>query len=222
MKIIIEEYDHIDITLRSFKKNCSSLDYKVVESNTLDISKCNEPDVFIIRGSSIKIFTKLFEKTLAKTLPCNQGIMLSRMYPGAYFKRGYAEAYSWYNIDDYTVYDHDVGIINVEYYNNTVPEQRTIDLLPYNLNAKDDTVSVKIIEPYFMLKGNAWLTKHAGLLNFSEEMALNYDIDTAIMYPYDVLSRFTSRKKIYDPIRYKSKIIQENFGKLKKLVMQYE
>jgi len=109
----------------------------------------------------------------------------------------------------------------VSYFNSTNVDNRQIDLLPYNLNAKDDAVMSKIAEPYCMLQRNAWITKHAGLINLSEENALSDDIDSAFMFPYDILSSYVGRKKMYQPIKNKAKLITQNFGKLKKLMVKY-
>lgn len=225
MKLLIETNEHIAITIKSIEKNCKNIPYVVIENVDLYLRSkeaFEDKHVFILRGNSIKILTRKFETLIDKMLPHAKGLMLSRKYPGAYIKKGYDEAYRWNNISNPEEYDHDVALINVDYYQSTEPSERVVDLLPYNLNAKDDFVSLKIVQPYVMMKKNAWMTKHAGVLNFSEEIALNHSVDAAIMYPYDVLSKYVGRKKQYAPIKEKAKILTENFGKIKKLMVKYE
>lgn len=225
MKLLIEKSNHSDITVKSIKKNCINTTYIVLDDviEYLDSDEALKDEiVFVLRGDTIKILTKRFERLIAKILPSCNNIMLSRMYPGAYIKKGYDEAYKWNNIDNPHDYDHDVALINVDHYQNTNPSGRTISLLPYNLNAKDDDVALKIVEPYMMLKRNAWISKYAGLINFSESQALNNNVNAAIMYPYDILSPYVGRAKQYKSVKYKAKVLTENFGKIKRLMMKYE
>lgn len=220
MRILIEQYDHIDITIRSIKKNCKNIEWDVVDKGPLNLAQYNDDHVFVVRGPSIKIFTKKFEYYVNQMVPRASTIMLSKLYPGAFIKEGYDEAYKWNGIDNPDEYDHDVALINVKYFNECTTE-RNIQLLPYNLNAKDDSVAVRIVEPWAMLRRNAWITKYAGVLNFSEELALQDNVNAAIMFPYDILSKYVGRKKIYNPIKDKSNLLKENFGNLKMLMVKY-
>lgn len=221
MKILIERNEHLDITIKSLKNNSVNIEWEIVDQGYLDLFEYKTQHVLVLRGSSIKIFTKKFNHYLNRILMRADRIMLSKKYPGVYLKKGYDKAYYWNRISNPYDYDNDVALINVNYFNSTNVDNRQIDLLPYNLNAKDDAVMSKIAEPYCMLQRNAWITKHAGLINLSEENALSDDIDSAFMFPYDILSSYVGRKKMYQPIKNKAKLITQNFGKLKKLMVKY-
>jgi len=224
MRILIEESDHIDITIKSIKKNCKNIEWNVIDKGPLNLTTYTtyrDDHVFIVRGPSIKIFTKKFEYYVNQMIPLSSAIMLSKLYPGAFIKEGYEKAYKWNGIDNPDEYDHNVALVNVKQFNESITES-DIQLLPYNLNAKDDSVAVKIVEPWVMLRRNAWITKYAGLLNFSEELALQNNVNAAIMFPYDILSQYVGRKKIYNPIKEKSKLLKENFGNLKMLMVKYD
>jgi len=92
MKILIERNEHLDITIKSLKNNSINIEWEIIDQGYLDLFKYNSHHVLVLRGSSIKIFTKKFNHYLNRIIMRADKIMLSKKYPGAYLKKSYDKA----------------------------------------------------------------------------------------------------------------------------------
>ena len=222
MKIYIQDNNHIDVTIKSLTRNCPAVSYSVFDTDSLDLGCVDDDYVFALYGSSFKVFTKHFERIVTSTLPYLRESMSSRMYPGVYINNSFKRAYKWKNVADPEMYDPDVSLIDVNAFKNSDPAKRVVDLLPINLNCKDDDILLSVAEPITMLEYNSWSVKHAGLLNFSENLALGDNDCASILSPYDILYQYTSNQKKYKPIKHKCTIFKNNFNKLRNVVQTDE
>lgn len=218
MKVYIQDNEHVDITIKSLKKNCTSTSYEIFDTGILDIDTVDTDYAFVLYGSSFKVFTSNFENIMSRITKIVKYKMRSRNYIGWSFRKSYQRAYKWVNINDVYELDSNVELLNVDSCKNQSIQKKNIELMPLNLNCKDDKIVIDVAEPLEMLVYNSWAVRYAGLLNFSEDLALHENMSSLALSPYDVLGEYVGSAKKYSIIKYKAKLFKTNYDKLRYLV----
>jgi len=233
MIILLEESKYTDITLSSAKQFLSDQATLIVTDNA-DLFLDENPDllgpVFMIRGTSVKIFNHMFEHHAREQI--KQGIgyfSIGKKYPGAYFRKSYGRAYELDGIPNYaTVFDTDVMLIDPVMYCKhrhddvlTMKEKSDVTLMCYNLNSKDDYLMTHIMDPYDMLKQNVWSHCCAGLINFSESIIHQDDVESCVLMPFDLLYSHSANTDIHKVVTHKQQKSESLFGKIKQEMVRH-
>jgi hypothetical protein len=229
MILLIETGQYSDITVRSAEENCSKdvtiLVVDSVESYLASVDRSRTP-VFLIRGDdSVKLVTSNFEEMLKSEIETLIYYKLGKKFPGAYLKGSNSKAYIAAGYSDYaTTFDYDVMLVDPSQYSlardtSTVElkKQLKVELLPLYLNFKDDPVVLDITEPWSMLTCNVRSCVHAGVINMSLSMICKDDVDSAVMFPFELLNKYTidSNHPIRDIVYKKTELSNRLFGKIK-------
>jgi hypothetical protein len=234
MILLIENGPYSQITMVSAQKNCS--DQVVIQptDNATEYLEANSTltdPVFLIRGNtSVKIITSEFEKIVMAEINSLVYYKLGKVHVGAYMKSGYEKAYVAAGFPDYaTTFDYDIMLIDpVEYCDHKhtdileLKKQNKVDLLPLTLNAKDDPIMLEIAEPWNMLTHNVWASSTAGVINMSLGLICKDDVDSAVMFPFDLLHQYTDGTglAIESIVKHKADTSLKLFGKIKQKLME--
>jgi hypothetical protein len=229
MILLIESGPYSDITVQSAEEHCSKdVDIVVVDSveSYLVSATDSSPPVFLIRGNdSVKLITANFEQMVKSELETLIYYKLGKVFPGAYLKDSNSRAYIAAGYTDYaTTFDYDVMLVDPVQYSLTrgtstieLKKQLKVELLPLYLNFKDDPVVLDITEPWSMLTSNARACVHAGVINMSLSMICKDDVDSAVMFSFELLNKYTIDcvYPIRDIVYKKTELSNKLFGKIK-------
>lgn len=233
MKFLIEKNPWDYITINSIKASCSAeIEPIIVENVEMYLDEIDNDDpVFFVRGHSVKIITDKFEKILNDSLHDLPAMKVNKLYPGAYIKAGYSDAYKWDGILLVEKsFDTDVMIVRPKKYRELrnvltyeAKDKKLAKLLVNNLNAKDDYLITTIVEPLDLLRRNVWMSTKAGLINLSLDAITDDSIECAIGYPFEILLKYVDDTFPYiENIKNKVQAAEQLCGKIKQVMINYD